>query len=396
MDATLVAAAPDRLNLIFPDDGLATWITHITFEARAPGPSYCFLAIPQGRDNLPAARCTLAMQVQLARLVRRNVKKTDLYMFASIPPEEEDVGTQTYLAVLTTYRARGAYTVAAANDDFRDPQRSSEDIAAYYHRLLAARLALKELDREPTLIALVDAFRAGADNALHGTWIEDIDTDNITQAELQALIYDKGTFREEAKKKSSRHSGPSALAAEETTSIQSLIADGVAKALAALLPDVRRPAGRNSTNNTSVDRPSIKCWYCDKPGHRRRDCKQRLRDLRAGKQPSHPHLDPSRSAPAGFPAFGCVALAHLDPPDSIRPHDGASTSASFSTPRLVAPPPNVDMGHFVWDWISCSFVDPVAFPSILDLHHDLDHDVTYASIVETAPHPLLMLYHPRP
>jgi len=174
MDPTLATAAPDRLNLLFPDDGLATWITHIAFEARAPGPSYCFLAIPQGRDNLPAVRCTLAMQVQLARLVRRNVKKTDLYMFASIPPEDPDVGTQTYLAVLTTYRARGAYAVAAANDDFREPQRATEDIATYYHRLLAARLALKELDREPTFIALIDAFRAGADNTLHGTWIEDM------------------------------------------------------------------------------------------------------------------------------------------------------------------------------------------------------------------------------
>ncbi len=68
-------------------------------------------------------------------------------MFASIPPDDSDVAThQTYLAILTIYRARGAYAVAAANDDFREPQRSSEDIATYYHRLLAARLALKELD----------------------------------------------------------------------------------------------------------------------------------------------------------------------------------------------------------------------------------------------------------
>jgi len=142
MDTNLVTAAPDRLSLIFPDDGLVTWITHIAFEARAPGPSYCFLAFPQGRDNLPAARCTLAMQVQLVRLVRRNVKKIDLNMFASIPPEEKDVGTQTYLAVLTTYLARGAYAVAAANADFREPQRSSEDIATSSHRLLVARFAL--------------------------------------------------------------------------------------------------------------------------------------------------------------------------------------------------------------------------------------------------------------
>ncbi len=122
------------------------------------------------------------MQIQLARLARRNVKNTDLYMFASIPPNDPDVGTQTYLAVLTTYRARGAYAVAPANDDFCKPQRPREDIATYYHRLLAARLALKELDIKHTFIALIDAFRAGADNALYGTWIEDIDTENITQA----------------------------------------------------------------------------------------------------------------------------------------------------------------------------------------------------------------------
>ena len=385
MDPTLATAAPDRLSLIFPDDGLATWITHIAFEARAPGPSYCFLAIPQGRDNLPAVRCTLAMQVQLARLVRRNVKKTDLYMFASIPPEDPDVGTQTYLAVLTTYRARGAYAVAAANDDFREPQRSTEDIATYYHRLLAARLALKELDREPTFVALVDAFRAGADNTIHGTWIEDIDTDNITQPELQALIYDKGTFREEAKRKSSRHNGPSALAADDSASIHTLIADGVAKALAALLPDARRTTGRNSPSHPSADRTPLKCWYCDKPGHRRRDCKQRLRDIRAGKQPVPTPVDPARSAPAGFPAFGCVALAHLNQPDDHRILADASTSSSLPSPRLVAPPSDVDSGHFVWDWISCSFVDPVVHPSILDLHHDLDHNVTYASLVKPAP-----------
>ena len=88
MDTNLITAHPDRLNLIFPDDGLATWSTHIAFEARAPGPSYCFLAITQGRGNLPAVRCTLAMQVQLARLIRRNVKKIDIDMFASIPPED--------------------------------------------------------------------------------------------------------------------------------------------------------------------------------------------------------------------------------------------------------------------------------------------------------------------
>ncbi len=90
-------------------------------------------------------------------------------MFASIPTDDPDVGTQTYLAVLTTYRARGAYAVAAANDDFREPQRPSENIATYFHRILAARLALKELDREPTFIALIDAFPAGDDNTLHGT-----------------------------------------------------------------------------------------------------------------------------------------------------------------------------------------------------------------------------------
>jgi hypothetical protein len=106
MDPNLATAAPDRLNFLFLDDDLATWITRIAFEARAPGPSYCFCVIPQGRDNLPIVRCTLAMQVQLARLVRRNVKKTDLYMFASIPPEDPDVRTQTYLAVLTTYSLR--------------------------------------------------------------------------------------------------------------------------------------------------------------------------------------------------------------------------------------------------------------------------------------------------
>ncbi len=129
MDTNLANSTSERLNLLFPDDGLATWITQIAFEARALGPSYYFLAIPQGRDNLPAARCTIAMQIKLARLDRRNVKKTDLYMFASIPTEDPDVGTQTYLAVFTIYRARGAYAVAAANDDFREPQRPSEDIA---------------------------------------------------------------------------------------------------------------------------------------------------------------------------------------------------------------------------------------------------------------------------
>jgi hypothetical protein len=250
-------------------------------------------------------------------------------MFVSIPPKDPDVGTQTYLAVLTTYRPRGAYAVAAANDDFRETQRSTEDIATYYHRLLADRLALKKLDREPTFIALIDAFRVGADNALHGTWIEDIDTENITQAEIQALIYDKGTFREEAKTKSSRHTGPSALAAEDTNSIHNMIADGAANALAALLHDARRSAGRNLPTQPSTDRTSVKCWYCDKLGHRRRDCKQRLRDIRAGKQPINSTNDPSRSAPVVFPAFGCVALAHLNRPDAHRSPDGASTYTAF-------------------------------------------------------------------
>ncbi len=67
MDPNLATVSSDRLSLIFPDDGLATWITHIAFEARAPGPSYYFSAIPQGRDNLSAVGCTLAMQVQYAQ-----------------------------------------------------------------------------------------------------------------------------------------------------------------------------------------------------------------------------------------------------------------------------------------------------------------------------------------
>ena len=102
METNIFSASPDRLNLISPEDGLVTWIMHVPFEARAPGPSYCFLAIHQGRDNLLAVRCALAMQEQLTRLVRRNVKKIDLYMFASIPLEDPDVGTRTYLVVLTT------------------------------------------------------------------------------------------------------------------------------------------------------------------------------------------------------------------------------------------------------------------------------------------------------
>ena len=58
-----------------------------------------------------------------------------------------------------------------------------------YNRLLAARLALKELDREPIFIVLIDTVRAGDDNALHGMRIEDIDTENITQDELQASTH---------------------------------------------------------------------------------------------------------------------------------------------------------------------------------------------------------------
>ncbi len=107
-----------------------TRVTNIAFEARAPGASNYCLALPQGRDHFPAYRCTNEMQAQLARLVRRNVNKTGLYMFASTPPETPSVGFKTYLAVLTTYRARGAYAVAAANNDFREPRLSSDYIAA--------------------------------------------------------------------------------------------------------------------------------------------------------------------------------------------------------------------------------------------------------------------------
>jgi hypothetical protein len=69
MDSNIIIGAPDRLNLIFPDDGPATWVTRNAFEARAPGPSYCVRVIPQGLDNLPAGHYTLAMQFQLACLV---------------------------------------------------------------------------------------------------------------------------------------------------------------------------------------------------------------------------------------------------------------------------------------------------------------------------------------
>ena len=71
------------------------------------------------------------------------------------------------------------------------------------------------------MVALIDAFRTGSDNALHGTWIEDID-------ELQAFIYDKGFFREVAKTESSRNTEPSALVGEYAPSLHNLIADGVA------------------------------------------------------------------------------------------------------------------------------------------------------------------------
>jgi hypothetical protein len=142
---------------------------------------------------------------------------------------------------------------------------------------------------------LIGAFRAGAYNALNGTWIEDIDANNITQVVLQALVYDKVTFREKVKKKSSRHTGSFALAAEDATSLQSLIADGVAKALAALLPDTRRSASRNGSAQPSAERTSLKCWYFDKFNHRRRDCKQSLRGIRAGPQPATSNHDPALS-----------------------------------------------------------------------------------------------------
>jgi hypothetical protein len=54
MDPNIVIAAPDHLNLIVPEDVFATWATHVAFEARDPGPSYCFSAIPQGRGILPS------------------------------------------------------------------------------------------------------------------------------------------------------------------------------------------------------------------------------------------------------------------------------------------------------------------------------------------------------
>jgi len=60
-------------------------------------------------------------------------------------------------------------------------------------------------------------------------------------------------------------------------------------------------------------------------------------------------------------------------------------STSLLAPRLFAPPPNVDAEHFAWDWVSCNFVDLVAFSYILDLHYDMALNVTYALIAETAP-----------
>jgi len=80
--------------------------------------------------------------------------------------------------------------------------------------------------------------------------------------------------------------------------------------------------------------------------------------------------------------LSCPRAPHR--PDAHRSPNGASTSTTSPSLRFVAPPNNVDTGHFVWDWISCSFVDPVAHPSILDLHYDIDHNVTHASIVEPA------------
>ena len=239
-------AYASKANVFYPDEGLNTWETHIGLEARAPGTASCYMAIPLGEDKAIDPDCTIEMQHTLARLVRRNTKTSDLHMFDHIPHDAEDIGTQSYLTVLRRHRMRGAHAAALANAEFQDPQRPSECIKDYFDRLKRVAHQLRSLNRQVPDMAVVDAFKAGADT-MHSSWLEDVDAEDTTVDGLEVLVLNKGCYREESAKKVARHDPPAALAAS-STDISRQIAEGISLALAALQSTDTRDVPRRNNN----------------------------------------------------------------------------------------------------------------------------------------------------
>ena len=373
----------EKGDALYPDEGIVTWANHILSESQVTGPKFCFRAIPTGADDFVDPACTVAEQCALARLVRRNTRKKELEMFNNIPHDAPNVGTLVYLAVMRQHRMRGPHAVMLANAELQDPQRSTENITAYYSRLQRGRRSLLDLGRDVNIITLIDAFKAGV-SSMHSSWAEDIESENTTEDQLEYLVYNKGLFRENAAKKSNIASGPSALAASaanDALDLKQFITDTVARAFAAHHPSEQRRQG--APNNRGV---ASTCWYCNKAGHRRADCKQRIRDQKSGKHaPSGG--DANEGPPAAFPAFGCAALASFEPPAPPLTSQPATAQPRLSfRPRLTAPPHcgphGGDTGNLVWDWMTCKWVDPVAHPAILDHKLDPLHGIVYASIAD--------------
>jgi hypothetical protein len=96
-----------------------------------------------------------------------------VFLFASILLEAEDINNETHIDVRPVYRAR-LYIISVANSEFLEGQRPSEDVASYFHRLLAATFALKELDKEPPLFYFFDAYRDIVEKAIYVTWMKNL------------------------------------------------------------------------------------------------------------------------------------------------------------------------------------------------------------------------------
>ena len=187
---------------------LSKWITAMRIQALSKGcdamipPSNlggkCWaLAVPTKEDDLNAF---LKKQRRLAELIYDwTDPNSDWDEFDVLDPGSNTVGTDMWDVIMRIYNGVGPKAIQELRQQFNRPQAEDESSLKYWQRLKKAAHGLKQIDREPSSMDIIDAFKGGISGD-HVMWVAEIDEDTEID-ELDRLVRLKGEFVDSQKAK---------------------------------------------------------------------------------------------------------------------------------------------------------------------------------------------------
>ena len=399
-------AREDRKRIITPavacrTGGIHVWTNAVTNAARV---AKCNRAIPRStapgvvnpepvgneNDDDDDDEAALDAQHTLVDIIYQWTDPEEDWAdaFGMLDPNSKILGTLMFAAILMKYQAESTHDVVTQRQELLEPQRSGENLVAYFRRIQRAQQRLRQAQRPVAMIDFLDTFKAGV-SPPHKQWTSYLKASDITMEDLTKEVYDKGAHVDGPTDSTGAGSEKAAFPAKSAEaqpdeSLTNMIATVVAKSVAAAFaarPDSsssgggrRRPpnksGGKHGTSSARKDYSDYTCHYCQKQGHIARDCRQKRKD----------HDDDDSAAnESAFPAVAFPAVATIRNPVS------APVTSLYDDPAIcLMAPPAMDnhscLQGYVWDWVNQEYVDPNVYPEILEPLIDIVTGITYASL----------------